>query len=91
MFKIDRPNGTVGYSAYPENVISKRLIGRKYICNWPDGKGCEVTVQKMPAKEAHRKEKSGGFNREVWMIGSIVRNGEIISPREEAHRRMGRY
>lgn len=58
--------------------VPKDIIGKDFDYRWDDGWCANVSVQKMPAKEARRLERvSNGFCGYDWMIRSIIKHGRI--------------
>jgi len=50
-----------------------------YYYRWDDGWGANVSVKKINGKEATKiRKNTKGFCGYDWMIGSIIRHGEIL-------------
>lgn len=58
--------------------VPKDIIGKDFDYRWDDSWCANISVQKMPAKEARRLERvSNGFCGYDWMIRSIIKHGRI--------------
>ena len=61
-----------------ESDVPKDLWNKDFDYRWDDGWCANVSVSRMPAKEARRLEKtSSGFCGYDWMITSLVKRGYI--------------
>ena len=61
-----------------ERAVPKEVWGKNFEYRWDDGWCANVSVTRLPAKEARKLEKkSVGFYGYDWMIKSIIEHGEI--------------
>ncbi len=79
----------IGRSKEAEEKGRKILQGSSFSYSWSDGWKAQISVTRIDAKEATRLRRvlqisKQGFCGYDWMVDSIIRNGEIMTKREEA-------
>ena len=74
---------------YGKDKVQNLLETQDFYYHWDDGWTACVTVTKMDSKQAKslKKISSGNFCGYDWMVESIMKYGQILTPSQQAELR----